>query len=371
MAKEKATVDEAATAVLETLEKVADGNPEGALAKILILALAMATGTPWLAAAEPMLLRLLERLNNKAGKNAVAEIAKEVETEEGFRRIATEITRNQVQPVLEQLFAQQRARAGIDFGSTVETVQGSIEDAVARLAVLMHRLEERGGRLMQSREPLVMHRVLTGPTTSMRAASRVDQRRFEEVRAARYDAQSLRLMLELTNMSKVDVRPLSICLDVIDYVDIEVEDVWYFLGLMRPIRKYGVSLEARVGRFPCVSQDDSNDDEYLVLPPGDMEVFSILITVPTREGLYVVRPALECSSGGEVFVQEFERTATFGVYDPERHSPAKDDRLHAGPPDDDGGDNCVSQVHALASAMSARAKAARPANPSSAKPKRA
>src|ERR1017187_3589100 len=168
MVKEKTGLDEAATAVLETLEKVADGKPEGALAKILIVALALAAGTPWLAAAEPVLLRLLERLNNKAGKDAVAAIAKEVETEEGFRRIASQVMmNNEVQPVLVQLFAQQAARSGIEIGNVVETVQGSIEDAVARLGLLLHRLEERSGRLTQSREPLVMHRVLTGPTTSM------------------------------------------------------------------------------------------------------------------------------------------------------------------------------------------------------------
>jgi hypothetical protein len=355
MAKEKTTVDEAATAVLETLEKVAAGKSEAALAKILIVSLALAAGTPWLVAAEPLLLRLLERLNNKAGKDAVAEIAKEVETEEGFNRIASQVMTGQVEPVLHQLFAQQTARSGIQIGTFVETVQGSVEDAVARIGILLHRLEERNGRLTHSREPLVMHRVLTGPTTSMRCASRIDQRRFEEVRAARYDAQNLRLMLELTNMSKVDVRPLALNLDVVNYFDIDVEDVWCFLGLMRPIRKYGVTLEARTGRFPCVSLDDASDGEYLVIPPGGLEVFSILITVPPREGLYVVRPALQCSSGGETFVQEFEGTATFGVYDPEQHTPVQDERRRAGPPVDDGGDNCVSEAHAVAMAVAGRA----------------
>jgi len=352
MPNEKTKVDEAATAVLETLEKVADGKPEGALAKILIVALAWTAGTPWLTAAEPILLRLLERLNNKAGKDAVAEIAKEVETEEGLRRIAGEVLRTQVQPVLMQLFAQQTARHGIDIGSVAEIVQGSIEDAVARLGILLHRLEERSARLAQSREPLVLHRVLTGPTTSMRAVTQVEQRTFEEVRAARYDATNLRLMLELTNMSKVDVRPLALYLDVVEYFDIDVVDVWAFLGLMRPVRKYGVTLEARTGRFTCSPLDGANESEYLVLPPGDMEVFSVVITVPPKEGLYVVRPAVQCSSGGETFVQEFERTASFGTYDPERWpTPVRDERAHGGPPRDDGGDNCVAQTHAMATAI--------------------
>ncbi len=95
-------------AVLGTLEKVASGHPEAALAKVFVVSLAIASGAPWLLAAEPLVRGVLERLNNKVGKDAVAAIAAEVKTEEGLRRCLAEVTKTQFEPVLRELFAQQK-----------------------------------------------------------------------------------------------------------------------------------------------------------------------------------------------------------------------------------------------------------------------
>ncbi len=126
-------------------------------------------------------------------------------------------------------------------------------------------------------------------------------------------------MLELTNMSKLDVRPLAVYVDVLECIEVDIEEIWRWLGMMRPIRKYGVTLEPRPGRY-LSSPLDHAEDSYLVLPSGDLELFSIVHPGASRaRNLFRVRVAVECSSGGETFVQEFDRTVQFGVFDPACH----------------------------------------------------
>jgi hypothetical protein len=60
-------------------------KPEGAAAQVMLIVLAFATHNPLILRAQPLLERLLQRMNNKAGKDAVAALAMEVEKDEEIR----------------------------------------------------------------------------------------------------------------------------------------------------------------------------------------------------------------------------------------------------------------------------------------------
>ncbi|MGO8995312.1 MAG: hypothetical protein ACLQVI_18505, partial [Polyangiaceae bacterium] len=185
MADEKKSVEQAAGAIHDALEKRLLGQPEGAMAKVVVMAAAVASGSPWFLAAEPVLQRLLEIINNKAGKDAVAEIAGEVNAEEGFRKIALEV-HQYVMPTIIDLFAQQHARGAIGLGQVVELTQSSIEDGIARVGIMLRRMEDRQASstgLSDPHKPLRATVVLTGPTVAMHAVGREDQRDFAVVRA--------------------------------------------------------------------------------------------------------------------------------------------------------------------------------------------
>lgn len=352
----KIDLDKAGAAAFEVLTKMTEGKPEGTVAKLLVLALASATANPWLLGAEPLLQRLLERLNNKAGKDAVAEIAKEVEKDEDIRRIASEVP-DLLQPFFALLYRAQQSRGALGVDA-VPYLDGSIADAQASIGIMLHRMEERlasGG--ISAERPLYDRLILTGPTQSMRATARGDGREFE-VRAARYGSTP-RLMLELTNMSRTDVRVLQVLVDVIECIEIDIEDVWSWYGMMKPVRKYSVQLKAEAGRYPCIAAENAQD-EYLVMSSGELEVFAITLIPPPTEVLYRLRATVELSSGERTFVQEFSRVVQFGTYDASARVVSNDHPRHGdGPPPDDGGDTCVQDTHALAGSMSARAARAR------------
>lgn len=99
------SLDDAAADLADAIEKIAADEPETGVAKIVVALLAAASGSPWLLLVEPLLARVLARLNNKHGKDAVLAIALEVETEEGYRRIAREVG-TKLDPVLRELSAQ-------------------------------------------------------------------------------------------------------------------------------------------------------------------------------------------------------------------------------------------------------------------------
>jgi hypothetical protein len=61
--------------------------------------------SPWLVLAEPFLTRVLKWLSNAAGKEAVTAIAKEVEQEEGRRRLVASLG-SQIEPMLRDLLAK-------------------------------------------------------------------------------------------------------------------------------------------------------------------------------------------------------------------------------------------------------------------------
>jgi hypothetical protein len=360
MANEKKSADQAATAIHDALEKRLLGQPEAAIAKVFVMTLAVASNCPWFLAAEPVVQRVLEKINNKAGKDAVAEIAAEVATEEGYRNIASEVARNgqheHVLSAVADLFAQQHARGAIGLGQVLELNQSSLEEAVARIALLMSRMEDRLTNptgVLDPRRPLSATIVLTGPTIAMHATSRLDGTDFPAVRAVTHKRGQV-LMLELTNLSKFDVRPTALHVSVVECVDIDIPDLWYFYGMMRSVRKYDVRLQPQVGRYRCTPLEQP-EDSYLVLSPGELEVLSVTVTVPDAERLYRVQMSVECSSRGETFVQEFGRVVQFGVYDPEQRVPVRDERGMRGPPPDDGGDTCVKDGMAIGMAIASRA----------------
>jgi hypothetical protein len=327
----------------------------------MLIVLAFATHNPLILRAQPLLERLLQRMNNKAGKDAVAALAMEVEKDEEIRRIAFEV-REQLLPFLSEIYRLQQARGaiGVDAGTTMLNADVSVADALASVGVMLHRMEERlvNPEGCDPDRPLHDRLVLTGPTQTMRARAKSDGQQFE-VRAARYGSTP-RLILELTNMSKTDVRPLALYVDVIECLDIDIEDVWSWYGMMRPMRKYSAPLEAKNGRYRCVAAE-ANNGEYLVLTPGELEVFSITLAPPQTQALYRLRVAVELSTGGQTFVQEFERVVQFGAFDGTPWPWTKDHPRHGdGPPPDDGGDTCVQDSQAMILMMSAAGRARAP-----------
>jgi hypothetical protein len=98
------------------------------------------------------------------------------------------------------------------------------------------------------------------------------------------------------------------------------------------------------------------------LSSGELEVvFSIAVTVPPFEALYRARIAIECSSAGETFEQEFDRIVQFCIYDHANNPIIRDHaRKMDGPPPDDGGDTCMKDGNALAMAVATAAASRRP-----------
>src|SRR5947199_9928703 len=101
----KKSLDDAAKDFADAVEKIASGEAETGLAKMVAALLAFSCGSPWLLLVEPFLARAVAHLNNRHGKDAVSAIAREVQTDEDHRRIAREVG-TRLDPVLRELAAQ-------------------------------------------------------------------------------------------------------------------------------------------------------------------------------------------------------------------------------------------------------------------------
>jgi hypothetical protein len=173
--KKRLGLDEASAKAFEALGKLTEGKPEGAAAQVMLIVLAFATHNPLILGAQPLLERLLQRMNNKAGKDAVAALAMEVEKDEEIRRIAFEV-REQLLPFLSEIYRLQQARGaiGVDAGTTMLNADVSVADALASVGVMLHRMEERlvNPEGCDPDRPLHDRLVLTGPTQTMRARAK-------------------------------------------------------------------------------------------------------------------------------------------------------------------------------------------------------
>lgn len=321
----KKSLDDAAGDYGDALEKMLHGEPEPAVAKTFLVTLAVLLHWPWFVVLEPLVTRGLQRLNNKRGKDAVLEIAKEVETEEGYRRIAVEVGKY-VGPSIEVLLNEHRAMGGVEVGTILDMQESSADETVRRLAILLHRMEERLAEptgLADARKPLVAAPFLRGGTMSMKGATRPEQRLFE-VRAIPYNVTP-RLHFDLTNMSRLDVRLVDVFVEVVEYREIDIQDLWMWTGMMRPVRKYTCVVEPREGRYRCQPLE-AHPDEYLVLAAGELELFVVDLVLERTEALYTIAIVAECSTGGQVFSQRLEPNVEFGTYDPEQREPVKDER---------------------------------------------
>jgi hypothetical protein len=126
----------------QAIEGWGEGESEKSLAKVVIAIAAIVSGSPWAILAEPLLSRLFVRLNNGAGKAAVAEIAKEVEDDEQRRELVKELA-SVVPPLLDKFMGQLSARDEVRFERTVDAVDNAAAELSARFALLIHRSEER------------------------------------------------------------------------------------------------------------------------------------------------------------------------------------------------------------------------------------
>src|SRR5258706_11973573 len=59
----KKSLDDAAKDFSDALEKLVEGKPEGAIAKVFITFLAVISGSPWFILAEPLVQRAFERIS--------------------------------------------------------------------------------------------------------------------------------------------------------------------------------------------------------------------------------------------------------------------------------------------------------------------
>jgi len=330
------SLDEAAKGVLETLEKAFFGQPESALAKALVVAAAVALGSPWLAAAEPILVRVFQFLNNGSGKKAVAEIAGEIKTEEGFRRTAAAVA-EQIRPVLETLYAQQEERSGMaaalrSIGQSprnpytddrwnavarqLDRVQSDIADILPRLVVVMNRLLDE--EHTDGFQPLAANIGLQGSGCRLNIEAIPDQGVPQQI--VGFDYRSFKaLRFDLTNMGHIDLRILDMWIEVIQFIPIDIAQIIEpGDGHAGETRKGHVVLCPSEGRYRCCL-DGEDENTYLALSAGELEYFSIELQTPANEGVYRLRLAADCSVGGKTVAQQFASVFEFGVFQGDAH----------------------------------------------------
>jgi tetratricopeptide (TPR) repeat protein len=120
---------------VEAVETALDDKSEAAVAKAVVATMAIALGSPWWLLVEPFLRRALEHLNNKAGRDAVLEVAKEIDADKERRKLV-EALACRMDGLMRDLLAHAAAV------QQYETA-GAGDEIVARIAVMLSRTEDR------------------------------------------------------------------------------------------------------------------------------------------------------------------------------------------------------------------------------------
>lgn len=110
-------------------------------------------------------------------------------------------------------------------------------------------------------------------------------------------SQNIRLDFDITNPNEIDMRIIGFRVLVIEYVDVEVLDIWARgIGGGVSLRKYDCEIKPSIGCYDCGKVSEGFD--FIRLSKGELEVFSIELQVDAP-GLYRIQVEADYSIGGK------------------------------------------------------------------------
>jgi hypothetical protein len=101
---------------------------------------------------------------------------------------------------------------------------------------------------------------------------------------------------DVTNPSELEMRIVSIFVDVIRYEPVEAWEVNAYEAAGET-RKYFCTIKPSEGSYEAIQKSDKYD--FIKLAPGELEHFSVAVTTESP-GIYLLGVSMEISTGGEI-----------------------------------------------------------------------